>query len=78
MASNFIASGNVDYVERWDKKFQKYDTVERPEIIQRYNKSMGGVGKIDQLIDYYRIFLKSKKWTLRMVFHSIDMAICNS
>ncbi|KAE9524126.1 hypothetical protein AGLY_015491 [Aphis glycines] len=31
MASNFIASGNVDYVERWDKKSKKYDTVERPE-----------------------------------------------
>ncbi|XP_060862211.1 piggyBac transposable element-derived protein 3-like [Metopolophium dirhodum] len=78
MASNFIASGNVDHVERWDKKIKEYDTVERPEVIQLYNKSMGGVDKIDQLIAYYRIFLKSKKWTLRMVFHSIDMAICNS
>jgi len=39
---------------------------------------MGGVDKIDQLIAYYRIFLKSKKWTLRMVFHAIDMAICKS
>jgi len=39
---------------------------------------MVGVDKIDQLIAYYRIFLKSKKCTLRMVFHSIDMAICNS
>lgn len=78
MASNFIASGNVDYVERWDKKIKGYDTVERPEIIQLYNKNMGGVDKIYQLIAYYRIFFKSKKWTLRMVFHSTDMAICNS
>jgi len=48
MASNFIASGNVDYVERWDKKTNQYDTVEHPEVIRLYNKSMGGVDKIDQ------------------------------
>jgi hypothetical protein len=60
------------------KKIKKYDTVEQPEVIKLYNKSMGGMDKIDQLIAYYRIFLKSKKWTLRMVFHAIDMAICNS
>jgi len=60
------------------KKTKKYNTLERPEGIQVYNKSMGGVDIIDQLIAYYRIFLKSKKWTVRMVFHSIDMAICNS
>lgn len=78
MASNFIASGNVDNVERWDKKIKKYDTVERPEVIKLYNKIMGGVDKIDQLIAYFGIFLKSKKWILRMIFHAIDMAICNS
>jgi len=39
---------------------------------------MGGVDKYDQLISYYRIFLKSKKWTLRMVFHTVDMAVTNS
>lgn len=39
---------------------------------------MGGVDKIDQLIAYYRTFIKSKKWTLRMMFHAIDIACCNS
>lgn len=68
MASNCIAPGNVDCVERWDKKIKNNDTVERPEVIQRYNKSIGGVEKIDQLIAYYRIFLKSKKWTLYVWF----------
>lgn len=50
MESNCIASGNVDYVKRWDKKLKTYDTVECPEVIQLYNKSMGCVDKIDQLI----------------------------
>lgn len=50
MASNFIGSGNVDHVEPMGQKNKIYDSVERPEVIQLYNKSMGGVDKIDQLI----------------------------
>lgn len=78
LASNFISKGVPDYVDRWSKKEKKYISVERPEIVRLYNASMGGVDKIDQLISYYRIFMKSKKWTLRMIFHSIHMAISNS
>ena len=78
MCSNFIASGEVEKIKRWDKKTKQYLDIEQPEVIKMYNKSMGGVDKIDQLIAYYRIFIKSKKWTLRMMFHAIDMACCNS
>lgn len=60
------------------QKNKTYITVERPEVIKLYNESMGGVDKIDQLMAYYRIFIKSKKWTLPMIFHEIDMAISNS
>lgn len=40
--------------------------------------NMGGVDLLDQLIQYYRIFLKSKKWTLRAIMHFTDVAICAS
>ena len=39
---------------------------------------MGGVDKLDMLISLYRIFLKSRKWTLRMLFHAIDLPCANS
>jgi len=39
---------------------------------------MGGVDLHDQLISYYRVFIKSRKLILRMLFHSFDMATCNS
>lgn len=39
---------------------------------------MGGVDKIDHLITIYRTFIRSKKWTLRMFTHTIDLAITNS
>lgn len=39
---------------------------------------MGWVDKLDQMVSHYRIFIKSKKWTLRMIFHAVDLACTNS
>ncbi|XP_025194766.1 piggyBac transposable element-derived protein 3-like [Melanaphis sacchari] len=75
---NYVTSGDVDKVERWDKKKKAYVEIERPEIVRKYNESMGGVDKMDQLISYYRILIRSRKWTLRMAMHAFDIAITNS
>jgi len=77
MGSNFITLGIPENVKRWDKKNKQHVEIERPEIIKLYNKSMGGVDKHDQLVSYYRIHMKSKKWTFRMIFHAFDMAVAN-
>lgn len=50
----------------------------RPEPIKRYNESMGGVNKLDFFISIYRISLRARKWTLRMIDYSVDLAITNS
>src|SRR6218665_576886 len=50
----------------------------RREIVHQYNRSMGGVDKLDQLISLYRTFIKSRKWTLRMICHGMDLAVVNS
>lgn len=39
---------------------------------------MGGVDKMDFLLSLYRIFIRSKKWTLKIFDHFIDLAVCNS
>ncbi|XP_046401535.1 piggyBac transposable element-derived protein 3-like [Ischnura elegans] len=78
LASNYIGIGEEDKVKRWDKKSSKYIEVSRPEIVKRYNHGMGGVDLLDQLVSLYRIFIRSKKWTLRMIFHALDLAIVNS
>ena len=77
IASNFIMSGEVEIIKRWDKKNKLYVEIERPEVINLYNKSMGGVDKIDQLISTYRTFIKSKKWTLRLIVHAFDLVVAN-
>ncbi|KAJ8889095.1 hypothetical protein PR048_008589 [Dryococelus australis] len=63
IGSNFLGVGKKDEVERWDKT-DKYIKVERPEVIKSYSKNMGGVDKLYQLVSYYRIMIKSRKWTL--------------
>jgi hypothetical protein len=78
LASNFVGVGEKEEVERWDKKRKTHIKIQRPEIIKLYNSSMGGVDVLDQCISYYRIWIKSKKWTLRMIFHAIDIAAVNS
>lgn len=65
-------------MKRWDKKISQYIEIPQPELVQKYNKSMGGVDKLDQFISYYRIFIKSRKWILRIIFHFLDFAITAS
>ncbi|XP_063902705.1 piggyBac transposable element-derived protein 3-like, partial [Zophobas morio] len=78
MASNFVAKDPLDQVRRWDKKQRTPLSIERPAIIRLYNKSMGGVDKSDFLVALYRTFIRSKKWTLRIIFHYFNIAVCNS
>lgn len=78
MASNFVGVGNADTVKRYDKSKKEYIHINRPEVIQLYNASMGGVDLLDQMIQYYRIFIRSKKWTLRVIFHCFDLAIVSA
>lgn len=75
LASNFIGIGEKDMVNRWSKAEKRFIEVERPEIVKKYNHAMGGVDLLDQLMSYYRTFIKSKKWTLRMIFHASDLAV---
>lgn len=39
---------------------------------------MGGVDKLDQCISYYRTFIISKKWTLRLFTHFLDFAVVSA
>jgi len=78
LASNFRGIGKVDQCRRYDKKNKIYIDVQRPKVVARYNEGIGGVDKCDHLISLYRIFIRSKKWTLRLIAHGIDIAAVNS
>jgi hypothetical protein len=78
LASTFLSDNAQDLVKRWSKKDAAFIDVARPEIVKFYNRSMGGVDKHDFLISLYRTAIKSRKWTLRIIFHYFNMAIINS
>lgn len=78
LASNFRGIGTLDKASRFDKISKQKISIDRPQIVQEYNMNMGGVDLMNQMISYYRIFIRSKKWTLRMVTHFIDFSIVQS
>ena len=52
----------IQSVKRFCKKQNKRVDIEQPNILNRYNKSMGIVNRMDQNIAAYMINLQSKKW----------------
>lgn len=78
MASNLLSIGECDSVRRWNAATKSHIQVPRPEVIKEYNSTMGGVDLYTRLIHFYRIKIKSKKWSLRLIFHAVDMAVTNS
>jgi len=75
LASNFVGKGKTDEVRRWSKVQKNFITVKRSEVVQLYNGSMGGVDKMDFLIQLYRVYIRSQKWTLRVIFHYAGLAV---
>ena len=51
--------------------------IPHPHVAAIYNKSMGGVDKLDFLFSLYRISIRSKKRTIQIFDHFIVMVICN-
>ena len=69
-----IVSPLVDDVEvdRNNREIQK------PAVIDMYNKAMGGFDRADQLREYYSIDRSSYKWYRYIFWYLIDVSICNA
>lgn len=59
-------------------KKKEFIQISRPEVIRRYNSSMGGVDKHDFFLSIYRSYVRSRKWTIRLITHAVDLALVNA
>lgn len=65
-------------VKRWCKKEGKFIEIDCPSIVRNYNRYMGGVDICDQQMEVYRTWFKTRKWTLKLVLHLLDLSVVNS
>ena len=78
LTSNFVGINPTTTVKRWCKKEKKRINVSCPQIVNQYNKSMGGVDLADMLIALYRIPIRTKRWYLKIFWHLVDIAKVNA
>lgn len=78
LLSSFVGKQPLSKVNRYDRKEKKVVQVDCPSIIREYNKHMGGVDLLDSNMGRYKIFLKSRKWYLRIFYHLVDLSVVNA
>ncbi len=49
-----------------------------PLMLEKYNRSMGGVDKSDQYISYHKVRRKTVKYWKTMFYHLIDVSVVNA
>jgi hypothetical protein len=50
----------------------------KPHVTEDYNAHMGFVDKFDRMVNSYGIARRTWKWTKKLFFHLLDMAILNA
>ena len=78
LLSNYRGSQPTQKVKRWSKQKKMQVTVEQPKCLAEYNSYMGGVDKMDWMINKYRIKIRGKKWYFPIFTYIIDMTVVNA
>lgn len=65
-------------VTRWCKEKKSYINVPCPSAVKEYNSHMGGVDFCNHMMECYRTWIKTKRWTLKVALHFKDLAVVNA
>jgi len=76
--STFVGCEPPGKARRWSQQEKKFVEIDRPSVVNVYNRHMGGVDLLDSLIGLYRTRVRSKKWYHRILFHLIDATVVNA
>lgn len=78
MLSTVDTDLTIDKQIRSKESANGYRTIEKPVAVERYNKSMGGVDRFDQMLGTYQYPHKSLKW-YHTIFHRVrETALVNA
>lgn len=75
--SNFLSPKETTTIDRKKRDGSK-EKVSCPQVVEMYNKIMGGVDRFDQLLERYSIGRRANKWWHRIFYYLLDMAIVNA
>ena len=64
--------------ERSDEPGEQKEKVMMPKCVFEYTHNMGGVDTLDQLLAYYELNKRSRKWTVKVFLHLLEIGFFNS
>ena len=70
--------GEVERRSKEAKETGYIQTITCPNNVKLYSSSSRGVDKLDQMISYYNMNIKSRKWYVSIVGHWLEIAMYNS
>lgn len=78
VGSNCSSVDPVSSVKRFSQSEKKFIQIPRPFLVGEYNRSMGGVDRLDQNVAEYRINIRNKKWYWSILSWLLDAATQNA
>lgn len=78
MASNYEGVHPVGSVKRWTKQDKAKVDIPQPNVFRSYNRGMGGVDLLDQMVNSCRISIRGKKWWWVLFTHMMNLAMVNA
>ncbi len=78
VGTNFDSAEVNSEVNRRSKSVPTGLTVPMPNVIKNFNSGMGGVDKLDWIVNKYRIMIRGKKWYWNLVTNWFDLKISNA
>lgn len=76
MATNYEELSTQD-VSCWSREKKGLISLSQPSVVMSYNKNMGGVDKMDQLVAGYRSRMRLKKWWWPIFAYFVDVSVVN-
>ena len=78
VVSNFTGVQPLQRARRWSRAESRRVEIQQPHLISQYNSHMGGVDRMDQNLDKYRMTIRSRKWWWPLFAFTLEVAIQNA